>query len=108
MSDGSETGAQKWLYESFFTPYLSPVNASLAWAVTFVLFWLVILWVMYNRKNHHKGLIGRTDHLCLNAYRPAWVAFIFLSPVGRQGCNQIDSSRKTPFTLICKRMVRRI
>ncbi|WP_285060443.1 acyltransferase family protein [Pedobacter ginsengisoli] len=48
--DGSETGAQKWLYESFFTPYFSPVNASLAWAVTFVLFWLVILWVMYNKK----------------------------------------------------------
>ena len=48
--DGSETGAQNWLYESFFTPYFSPVNASLAWAVTFVLFWLVILWVMYNKK----------------------------------------------------------
>lgn len=48
--DGSETGAQKWLYETFFTPYFSPVNASLAWAVTFVLFWLGILWVMYNRK----------------------------------------------------------
>jgi predicted acyltransferase len=48
--DGSETGAQNWLYETFFTPYFSPVNASLAWAITFVLFWLVILWVMYNRK----------------------------------------------------------
>jgi len=48
--DGSETGAQKWLYETFFTPFFSPVNASLAWAVTFVLFWLGILWVMYNRK----------------------------------------------------------
>jgi predicted acyltransferase len=49
-ADGSETGAQNWLYESFFTPYFSPVNASLVWAVTFVLFWLVILWLMYNRK----------------------------------------------------------
>jgi predicted acyltransferase len=48
--DGSEAGAQKWLYETFFTPYFSPVNASLAWAVTFVLFWLGILWVMYNRR----------------------------------------------------------
>jgi len=48
--DGSETGAQNWLYESFFMPYFSPVNASLAWAVTFVLFWLAILWLMYSRK----------------------------------------------------------
>lgn len=48
--DGSETGTQKWLYETFFTPYFSPVNASLAWAVTFVLFWLGILWLMYNRR----------------------------------------------------------
>lgn len=50
LPDGSETGAQSWMYDRFFTPYFSPVNASLAWAVTFVLFWLVILWVMYNRK----------------------------------------------------------
>jgi len=48
--DGSEPGTQKWLYETFFMPYFSPVNASLAWAVTFVLFWLGILWVMYNRR----------------------------------------------------------
>jgi predicted acyltransferase len=50
LADGSEAGAQAWLYQSFFAPYLSPVNASLAWAISFVLFWLLILWAMYNRK----------------------------------------------------------
>ncbi|SHG97123.1 acyltransferase family protein [Pedobacter caeni] len=47
--DGSKINLQSWLY-SGFTASFSPINASLAWAVTFILFWLVILWVMYNKK----------------------------------------------------------
>lgn len=50
MPDGTETGAQQWLYQSFYTPYFSPVNASLAWAVTQILFWFVILYIMYRKK----------------------------------------------------------
>lgn len=50
MPDGTEAGAQTWLYQSFYTPHFSPVNASLAWAVTQILFWLVILWIMYKKK----------------------------------------------------------
>lgn len=48
-SNGSEITLQAWLY-SGFSPYFSPINASLAWAITFVLFWLIILWAMYNKK----------------------------------------------------------
>lgn len=48
-ADGSEMDLQSWLY-SGFTSCLSPINASLAWAITFILFWLVVLWVMYNKK----------------------------------------------------------
>ncbi|MGX5691163.1 acyltransferase family protein [Arcticibacter tournemirensis] len=47
--NGEPVGLQTWLYKSFFTPYLSDLNASLAWAVTFVLFWLLILWPMYKK-----------------------------------------------------------
>jgi len=50
MSDGTTAGAQWWLYKSFYSPNFSPVNASLAWAVTQILFWLVILWIMYKKK----------------------------------------------------------
>lgn len=50
MPDGTETGSKEWIYESFYTANFSPINASLAWAVTFILFWLLILWIMY-RKN---------------------------------------------------------
>ncbi|MES2828931.1 MAG: heparan-alpha-glucosaminide N-acetyltransferase domain-containing protein [Bacteroidota bacterium] len=33
-----------------FQNSLSPVNASLCWAITFVLCWLIVLWIMYNKK----------------------------------------------------------
>lgn len=48
--NGEQVGAKVWLYETFYTPYLSPCNASLAGAITFILIWWFILWLMY-RKN---------------------------------------------------------
>jgi predicted acyltransferase len=48
--NGEQVGAKVWLYETFYTPYLSPYNASLAGAITFILIWWFILWLMY-RKN---------------------------------------------------------
>ncbi len=50
MPDGSTAGSREWMYQTFFTPYFSPVNASLAGAITFILIWLVILWWMYSKK----------------------------------------------------------
>ncbi|MDP3468318.1 MAG: DUF5009 domain-containing protein [Daejeonella sp.] len=50
LPDGSTVNSREWMYETFFSPYFSPINASLAGAVTFILIWLVILWWMYNKK----------------------------------------------------------
>ncbi len=50
MLDGKPVDSKTYLYETFFTPYFSPVNASLAGGLTYVLIWFVILWLMY-RKN---------------------------------------------------------
>ena len=44
-----ETGALTWFNQTFFTPYFSPINASLAYAIFVVLFFYVILWVMYKK-----------------------------------------------------------
>ncbi|HEX8377215.1 MAG TPA: DUF5009 domain-containing protein [Pedobacter sp.] len=49
-TDGAEVSLKTWLFQSFFVPNFSPLNASLAWALCFVFFWLAILWLMYNRK----------------------------------------------------------
>lgn len=48
--DGREVGLQSYVYQAFFQPSFSPINASLAYAICYVLFWFVILWIMF-RKN---------------------------------------------------------
>ncbi len=48
--DGELVGSKTYLYKTFFSPYLSDYNASLAWAICFVMVFLAILWPMY-RKN---------------------------------------------------------
>ncbi len=50
MLNGKPVDSKTYLYETFFTPFFSPINASLAGALTYVLIWFVILWLMY-RKN---------------------------------------------------------
>jgi predicted acyltransferase len=37
-------------YQLMFEPYFPPKVASLLWGLTFVLFWLAVLWVLYRRK----------------------------------------------------------
>jgi len=46
---GTRMSLQEGIYRSVFASWLSPVNASLAFAVTFVLFWLGVLTVLYRR-----------------------------------------------------------
>lgn len=37
-------------YQLLFEPYFQPKVASLLWGLTFVLFWLGVLWILYRRK----------------------------------------------------------
>jgi len=48
--DGQQISLQAGIYRALFASWLEPINASLAFAVTFVAFWFVILYVLY-RKN---------------------------------------------------------
>ena len=48
-ANGEKTGALSWFYQTIFPPYFSPINASLAYAIVFVLFFYVILWWMYKK-----------------------------------------------------------
>lgn len=50
LNDGTDTNLKGWIYESFFSPNLTPYNSSIAFALSFVIFWWIILWVMYTRK----------------------------------------------------------
>ncbi|RFP66049.1 DUF1624 domain-containing protein [Hymenobacter lapidiphilus] len=46
---GEGVPLKAWLYNTFFTPYCSPVNASLAGALVCVLIWFGVLWGMYKK-----------------------------------------------------------
>lgn len=49
-ADGDPISLNRWLYTTLYTPYLSDMHASLAWALSYVLLWLGILWVLYVNK----------------------------------------------------------
>lgn len=39
-----------WIYRNAFASWLAPMNASLAFAIAFVLVWLGLMWILYNRR----------------------------------------------------------
>ena len=48
---GSETiSLQGWIFQKLFLPWAAPINASLAYAIVFVLLWLGLMWILYSRK----------------------------------------------------------
>jgi predicted acyltransferase len=38
-----------WIYESLFASWAGPLNGSLAFALSYVLFWLGLMWLLYRR-----------------------------------------------------------
>ena len=53
-ADGKPVSLQAWIFETFFLSVASPVNASLLYAVTFILFWLFLLWLLYRKEIYIK------------------------------------------------------
>ncbi len=49
-TDGQEVVLKTYIYETFYASWLSPANASLAYAVSYVLVWLGLLSVLYRRR----------------------------------------------------------
>ena len=49
-ADGTRVSLKGWIYHGVFTPNASPLNASLLFAVAFVLFHLFLAWLMWRRR----------------------------------------------------------
>lgn len=49
-AEGKPISLQKWIFDSIFLPLASPINASLAYAVCFILFWLFLMWLLYRKR----------------------------------------------------------
>ncbi len=47
---GSEVSLKTYLFSNLFLSWLDPINASLLWAITYVLIWLGLMWILYTKK----------------------------------------------------------
>ena len=41
---------QGWIFNKLFLTWAAPINASLAYAICFILLWLGLMWILYSRK----------------------------------------------------------
>ncbi|HVQ37477.1 MAG TPA: DUF5009 domain-containing protein [Pyrinomonadaceae bacterium] len=41
---------QGWIFQKLFLSWASPIHASLAYAIAFILLWLGLMWILYSRK----------------------------------------------------------
>lgn len=53
-AEGKEITLQKWIFDTFFAPLGSPVNASLFYAVSYIFFWLFLMWLLYRKRIYIK------------------------------------------------------
>lgn len=49
-SAGEPVALKTIIYDHLFVPFFSPINASLAFAVVYILFWLAIMWIFYKKQ----------------------------------------------------------
>lgn len=48
--DGKVFTIKSYIYETFFLSWLEPINASLGFAIFYILFWLGLMWILYEKK----------------------------------------------------------
>jgi predicted acyltransferase len=48
-ASGKKLGILQYIYQTFYTPYFSPINASLVWAISFIMGFYVLLYIMYKK-----------------------------------------------------------
>jgi len=46
----TQISLQGWIFQKLFLSWASPLNASLAYAIAFILLWLGLMWILYSRK----------------------------------------------------------
>lgn len=48
--EGKTVSLQQWIFNNVFLSIASPINASLLYAISFILFWLFLMWLLYRRR----------------------------------------------------------
>jgi len=50
QGDGTRISSHEWIFDNLFLSWASPVNASLAFAIAFILVWLFLMWLLYRKQ----------------------------------------------------------
>jgi len=53
-SDGQPVAVQKWVFDNIFMSIAQPVDASLLYAICFILVWLFLMWLLYRKEIYIK------------------------------------------------------
>lgn len=53
-ADGNPVALKSWIFQNIFLQIASPVNASLMFAVTYILIWLFFMWLLYRKEIYIK------------------------------------------------------
>lgn len=52
--DGTQISSQGWIFRNLFLTWASPINASLFYAIAFILVWLFLMWLLYRKEIYIK------------------------------------------------------
>jgi len=52
--DGKPISIQQWIFNNIYLAIASPINASLFFAISFILFWLFLMWLLYRKRIYIK------------------------------------------------------
>jgi predicted acyltransferase len=52
--EGKDISLQQWIFTNIFLPLAAPIDASLMYAICFILVWLFLMWLLYRKKIYIK------------------------------------------------------
>jgi predicted acyltransferase len=50
QADGTQISSQPWIFRNLFLSWAAPINASLFYAIAFILLWLFLMWLLYRKR----------------------------------------------------------
>jgi predicted acyltransferase len=50
QADGTPISLQPWIFRNLFLSWTTPIRASLAFGICYILFWLVLMWLLYRKR----------------------------------------------------------
>ena len=53
-ADGQPVALQKWIFDNIYMSIAQPVDASLMYAISFILVWLFLMWLLYRKEIYLK------------------------------------------------------